>query len=99
MPSKTPKQQRAMAAAAGGNSTIGIPKSVGKEYMQADILRKKSMDGGSNQPTKTPTQGNGKRYGNFTDPTGKHHTHWKEGKSYSTGGTSGGGSVGGGGAG
>ena len=49
MPSKTPKQQRAMAAAAHGNSTIGIPKSVGKEFMQADILRKRSKrHGGSN---------------------------------------------------
>ena len=51
MPSKTPKQQRAMAAAAHGNSTIGIPQSVGKEFMQADILRKRSQrkkSGGSN---------------------------------------------------
>ena len=29
-----------MAAAAHGNSTIGIPQSVGKEYMMADSLRK-----------------------------------------------------------
>ena len=43
MPSKTPKQQRAMAAAAHGNSTIGIPKSVGREYMLADALQGKGF--------------------------------------------------------
>jgi len=40
MPSKTPKQRRAMRAAAAGKSTIGIPKKVGKEYVKAD--RKKA---------------------------------------------------------
>ncbi len=40
MPSTSDKQQRAMAAAAGGNSNIGIPKAVGKEFMMADQLRK-----------------------------------------------------------
>ena len=49
MPSKTPKQQRAMAAAASGKSTLGIPKSVGKEFMMADQLRKpRKKYGGSN---------------------------------------------------
>lgn len=43
MPSKTPKQHRAMRAAAAGKSTIGIPKSVGKEYVKAD--RRKSGKG------------------------------------------------------
>lgn len=42
MPSKTKKQQRAMAAAAEGRSTIGIPKSVGKEFLKADKAKKKS---------------------------------------------------------
>ena len=41
MPSKTAKQHRAMAAAAAGKSTIGIPKKVGKEFMKAD--RKRSL--------------------------------------------------------
>lgn len=41
MPSKTEKQRRAMRAAAAGKSTIGIPKSVGKEYVVADARRRK----------------------------------------------------------
>ena len=40
MPSTSGKQRNAMAAAAAGNSTIGIPQSVGKEYQMADALRK-----------------------------------------------------------
>jgi hypothetical protein len=36
MPSKTPKQERAMRAAAAGKSTLGIPKKVGKEFVKAD---------------------------------------------------------------
>lgn len=40
MPSKTEKQRRAMQAAAHGKSTIGIPKSVGKEFVAADKRKK-----------------------------------------------------------
>lgn len=36
MPSKTPKQRRAMRAAAAGKSKIGIPRKVGKEFVRAD---------------------------------------------------------------
>ena len=36
MPSKTRKQARAMRAAAAGKSKLGIPKSVGQEYVKAD---------------------------------------------------------------
>ena len=36
MPSVTKKKGRAMAAAAAGKSKLGIPKSVGKEYVAAD---------------------------------------------------------------
>ena len=36
MPSKTPKQHRAMAAAASGKSTLGIPKKTGQEFLRAD---------------------------------------------------------------
>ncbi len=43
MPSKTPKQARAMKAAASGKSKIGIPKKVGQEFTKAD----KKMDKGS----------------------------------------------------
>jgi hypothetical protein len=41
MPSKTPKQARAMRAAAAGKSKIGIPKRVGKEYVRADRAKKR----------------------------------------------------------
>jgi len=44
MPSKTPKQARAMRAAAAGKSTLGIPKSVGKDFTRADAAKgKKSL--------------------------------------------------------
>jgi len=36
MPSKTPRQRRAMRAAAAGHSTLGIPESVGREFVAAD---------------------------------------------------------------
>ena len=36
MPSKTPRQRQAMAAAARGKSKIGIPKKVGKSYARKD---------------------------------------------------------------
>jgi len=40
VPSKTEKQRRAMQAAAHGKSTLGIPKSVGKEFVAADKRKK-----------------------------------------------------------
>ena len=36
MPNKSEAQRKAMAAAASGKSGLGIPKSVGKEFMAAD---------------------------------------------------------------
>lgn len=36
MPNVSEAQRKAMGAAASGKSTLGIPKSVGKEYMAAD---------------------------------------------------------------
>jgi hypothetical protein len=36
MPPKSEAQRKAMAAAAHGKSTIGIPKSVGKDFIDAD---------------------------------------------------------------
>jgi len=42
MPSVSGKQQRAMAAAAHGDSTIGIPQAVGAEFMRADVLKKEA---------------------------------------------------------
>lgn len=41
MPSKTERQHRAMAAAASGKSTLGIPAKVGKEFLAADKGKKK----------------------------------------------------------
>lgn len=41
MPSKTPRQRRAMRAAAAGKSTLGIPKKVGKEFVAADRAKAK----------------------------------------------------------
>lgn len=41
MPSKTPAQHRAMEAAAHGHSTLGIPASVGREFVAADEKKKK----------------------------------------------------------
>lgn len=36
MPNVSEQQRKAMAAAANGKSTLGISKSVGKEFMSAD---------------------------------------------------------------
>ena len=36
MPSVSKKQHNAMAAAAFGKSTLGIPKKVGKDFVKAD---------------------------------------------------------------
>ena len=41
MPSKTARQKRAMQAAAAGKSTLGIPKSVGEEFVKADKAKAK----------------------------------------------------------
>jgi len=41
MPSASEKQRRAMQAAAHGHSTLGIPKSVGKEFVKADAVQKR----------------------------------------------------------
>lgn len=40
MPSVSKKQHRAMCAAAGGKSTLGIPKKVGREFCKADSKKK-----------------------------------------------------------
>ena len=46
MPSKTPKQARAMRAAAGGKSQLGIPAKVGKEFVKADTAKARAAKGG-----------------------------------------------------
>jgi hypothetical protein len=47
MPSVSRAQQKAMHAAAAGNSTIGIPQSVGEDFSAADHAR---------GPTKLPAR-------------------------------------------
>jgi len=44
MPSTSEKQHRAMEAAAHGNSTLGIPKRVGQEFVRADKGANDSAD-------------------------------------------------------
>ena len=46
MPSVSSAQHRAMKAAANGHSTLGIPKSVGQEFVNADKGRKDSAESG-----------------------------------------------------
>jgi hypothetical protein len=46
MPPVSENQRKAMAAAAAGKSTLGIPARVGKEFMAADK--------GGRLPTKAP---------------------------------------------
>ena len=36
MPTVTAKQKRAMFAAASGDSTLGIPRTVGRDFVAAD---------------------------------------------------------------
>ena len=40
MPTVSERQKRAMYAAAEGESTLGIPKKVGKEFIEADKREK-----------------------------------------------------------
>ena len=47
MPAKTEKQRRAMAAAAAGKSTLGIPASVGREFMGGGSKKPKVSTGGT----------------------------------------------------
>lgn len=47
MPSTSARQHRAMASAAAGTSRLGIPPSVGREFLKADrgrrfVYRKKT---------------------------------------------------------
>lgn len=53
MPSVSRAQQQAMHAAAAGNSTIGIPKSVGEDFSAADHAR---------GPTKLPAHVGSKKH-------------------------------------
>ena len=59
MPSESAKQERAMEAAAHGHSTLGIPQSVGQEFIDADAasgkFRHNAME--PHPDAKTPKKG------------------------------------------
>jgi len=63
MPSKTPKQAKAMKIAAAGKSSIGIPKSVGKEFVKADRIGKAGGRKTSGKAKSTPGGLKGGRQG------------------------------------
>ena len=88
MPDVSRAQQKAMHAAAAGNSTIGIPQSVGQEFAAADHAR---------GPTKLPArakkrsdfhtamQGHGLARGdgsNKRHPASSHYSMGSEGNKY-----------------
>jgi hypothetical protein len=50
MPIVSEAQRRAMYAAASGNSTIGIPKSVGKDFVAAGPASKNLPQRKTNKP-------------------------------------------------
>lgn len=56
MPPVSEAQRRAMRAAAAGESTLGIPKSVGAEFSEAD-------EGGKLPKKKKPKSSSGADYG------------------------------------
>lgn len=55
MPSKSEKQHNAMEAAAHGHSTLGIPQSVGQEFVKADKARAKPLE--KHPDAETPKKG------------------------------------------
>jgi len=63
MPSKTPKQARAMRAAAAGKSTLGIPKGVGQDFVKADRVGKAGGRKTSGKAKSTPGGLKGGRQG------------------------------------
>lgn len=80
MPSVSDRQHRAMQAAAHGQSTLGIPKSVGREFVKADQQQPK-------RPSKTHrgrrSRGNHALKMGFSEsepasvasPDGQYHVH------------------------
>ncbi len=56
-------QRKAMGAAASGNSTLDIPKSVGKEFIDADKGGKLPETKKSEDPSKVPARRLGRRTG------------------------------------
>jgi hypothetical protein len=58
MPPRSEQQRKAMHAAASGNSTLGIPKKVGKEFADADKGGKLPKRVGQYSLPKSPTKVN-----------------------------------------
>ena len=61
MPSVSAKQHRAMEAAAHGNSTLGIPEKVGKEYANADRMAAGGNKGRATQQHRRGTMTSGQK--------------------------------------
>jgi hypothetical protein len=58
MPPRSEQQRKAMYAAAKGKSTLGIPKEVGKEFVDADKGGKLPKKVGQYSLPKSPTKVN-----------------------------------------
>lgn len=56
MPAKSEAQRKAMFAAAEGDSTLGIPKAVGKEFAESDAGGKLPEKAGKPDRRKPPSR-------------------------------------------
>lgn len=79
MPAVSQAQRRAMFAAAAGNSTLGIPKKVGKEFADADRggklpARAKPAKNTSRNDHMTARKQNGVTHTEIGKEFGKHRT-------------------------
>jgi hypothetical protein len=54
MPSRTPRQHRAMEAAAHGRGKLGIPPKVAQEFVNADAAKKPSIGKALGSAAKKP---------------------------------------------
>jgi hypothetical protein len=59
MPSKSKAQHDAMEAAAHGGGTLGIPKKVGREFVNADRMKAGGNKGRATQQHKRGTMSSG----------------------------------------
>lgn len=63
MPSQTPRQHRAMEAAAHGRSTLGIPPKVGRDFVAADKREKEREPDADDRRPKPKAKGKRKGIG------------------------------------
>jgi hypothetical protein len=70
MPSVSRAQQKAMHAAAAGNSTLGIPQSVGEDFSAADHARGPAKLPARKSDFHTAMRGHG-----MTKGSGEHKRH------------------------